>query len=283
MKNIYIIPNALKDKDYAVTAKTVHLLRTFGADVFLSIDALESGITGCKYTERPHDNTDLIIVIGGDGSFIDASLAAIDADVPILGINLGKVGYLSEVEPGDIAVLGRIFDGNYRIDEKMLLCAECDIDGVKSYSSRLAVNDIVISHTSYLGIADFTLCSNEGGLKWRADGVVISTPAGSTAYSLSAGGPIVSHDANAMIVTPIAPHSFFNRSIVFSENDEIKIKNTGNDMLNVSLDGRCFATLSPNDTCKVFASDKKLKVLTFKENNMFSTLFGKMKMLEEFI
>ena len=283
MKNIYIIPNALKDRDYDVTARTAKLLRTYGADVFLPEDAVKSGITECKYKAFSHIDTDLIIVIGGDGSFIDASPLAIDADIPIVGINLGKVGYLSEIEPDDIAQLARIFDENYRIDEKMLLCAECNIGGAKASSSRLAVNDIVVSHTSYLGIADFTLCSNEGGLKCRADGVVISTPAGSTAYSLSAGGPIVSHDANAMIVTPIAPHSFFNRSIVFSGNDEIKIENTGNDMLNVSLDGRCFASLSPGDTCKVFASDKKLKVLTFKENNMFSTLFNKMKMLEEFI
>ena len=283
MNNIYLIPNPCKDKGYSVTEKTVQLLSTYGAEIFMPVDALESGITGCKYTARPHESTDLIIVIGGDGSFIDASAFAIEADIPILGINLGKVGYLSEVEPDDISVLSEIFNGNYRIDEKLLLCAECNIDGEKLYSSRLAVNDVVVSHTSYLGIADFTLHSNEGGLKCRADGVVISTPAGSTAYSLSAGGPIVSHDANAVIVTPIAPHSFFNRSIVFGGNDKIKIENTGTEKLNVSLDGRCFATLSPSDTCEVFSSDKKLKVLTFKENNMFSTLFGKMKMLEEFI
>lgn len=283
MKNIYLIPNVHKDKNYHLTRKVSELLVSCGAEISMPVENAESGIANVTFRSQPMCGLDLVVVIGGDGSFIDASSVAIDNDIPILGINLGKVGYLSEIEPDEISVLRKIFDGEYRVDEKMLLSCECETkDGVK-YSTHLAVNDVVVSHTSYLGISDFAVLSNEGGVRYRADGIVVSTPAGSTAYSLSVGGPILSHDAAAMIVTPIAPHSLFNRSIVFGANDKIKIKNTGQDMLNVSVDGRCFAALEPNAACSVYASDKKLKVLTFKNNSMFSTLFGKMKLLEEII
>ena len=283
MKRIFIVPNPKKDKDYAITKKVANFLKEYGAEVFISNEYEDSDISFVKYRDSNIMDIELVIVIGGDGSFIDATSYAIDSDVPILGVNLGKVGYLNEVEESDLSVLKGIFENTYKIEEKILLSFTYTKNGQTAVCKRLAVNDVVISHSSYLGIADFVVYSKDGGIRYRADGVVFSTPQGSTAYSLSAGGPVVSHDANAVIVTPIAPHSFFNRSIVFSESEEIKLKNTSSEPLNISIDGRYYDKILSNEKCLVRAAEKKLKVLTFKDNNMFSNLFSKMQILEDII
>jgi NAD+ kinase len=280
MKNIVIIPNPAKDKDFLITSATARVLLSCGATVFIDKKYGDSINGVSAYTEFPQ-NAELIVVIGGDGSIIDASVSAIKLDIPIIGVNLGKVGYLSEVEPDDLEILKQIFTGDYYVDEKMLLDVEYVTKDERKYSERLAVNDIVISHDNYFGIADFRVATGHGGMKYRADGLIISTPAGSTAYSFSAGGPVVSHDVNAVMVTPICAHSFFDRSMLFGEREKINVKNTGDGKLIVSVDGRSFCDLLPGEECTVGASRKKIKILSFKKNNMFSALFKKMKTMED--
>ncbi|MBE6536768.1 MAG: NAD(+)/NADH kinase [Ruminococcaceae bacterium] len=283
MKKIFIVTNPNKDVDYAITKKTVEILKKFGAEVSMPIAERESGIVSCDYVSAPSPDAELVIVIGGDGSFIDAAAYAEQNDIPIIGVNLGKVGYLNEIEPNELESLSKIFTGEYKIVTRMLLGVTVTENENDISFERYAVNDVVISNQEYMGISDFVVYSKDGGVRYRADGAVFSTPQGSTAYSLSAGGPIVSHDAGAIILTPIAPHSFFNRTIVFSENEVIKVKNTSNKALNVSLDGRLVYKLNSGDKISVKASDKKLKVMTFENNNMFSNLFSKMQILEDII
>lgn len=282
MKKIYLVPNANKDKELKITEAVAEKLRSCGAEITLPLE-FSGKISDCTFTDEPNLDTELVIVIGGDGSFIDASHFAILLNAPILGINLGKLGYLSEVETDDLSALDSIFTGNYKIVEKMLLDCVCISEGHEIRSERLAVNDVVVSHSSYLGIADFTVRSRDGCVGYRADGLVISTPAGSTAYSLSVGGPVVSHSAESLIVTPIAPHSFFNRSLIFGSRETISVECTSDAELNVSVDGRHFFTLSKGDICTVFSSCKRLKVLTFTNNNMLSVLFNKMRTVEDII
>lgn len=281
MKNFAVIPNPKKDKDLEITKKVVNTLLSSGGIVYIDKSFSGTVADNVTYVDDFPSDTELIIVVGGDGSMLDASVKAVELDVPLVGVNLGKVGYLSEVEPDNIEILNSVFNNEYKITEKMLLTTKLISGEKESVASRFGVNDVVISHDSFLGIAEFTVGSFEGGVKYRADGIVISTPAGSTAYSLSAGGPIVSHGINAIVVTPVCPHSFFDRSIIFSPEDIIKIKNTGSEKLNISIDGRYFSALLPDEECVVETSEKKVKVLTFKENNMFSTLFKKMRILED--
>ncbi len=283
MKNIFVVTNPNKDTDYSVTKRAVDVLSANGANISMLCIHKGSGIEKCSYVDGMPDCTELVIVIGGDGSFIDAASYAEKNNVPIIGVNLGKVGYLNEIETDALESLKNIFDGRYKIEERMLLeLSRGDTDSDVRLE-RYAVNDVVISNQDYLGISDFVVYSKDGGVRYRADGAVISTPLGSTAYSLSAGGPVVSHNAGAIILTPIAPHSFFNRSIVFAENEEIKVKNTSDQPLNVSVDGRLAFKLEPCMKLSVKASDKKLKVMTFENNSMFSNLFSKMQILEDII
>ena len=283
MKNIFIVTNPKKDKDYSVTRRTAEILKAFGANIFMLSACKDSNLDFCTYNDDMPECTELVIVIGGDGSFIDAASYAEKKNVPIIGVNLGKVGYLNEIEPEELESLGKIFSGEYVTEDRMLLEISVNESDNVSLIERHAVNDVVISNQQYLGISDFVVYSKDGGVRYRADGAVISTPQGSTAYSLSAGGPVVSHNAGAIILTPIAPHSFFNRSIVFAENEEIKVKNISDQPLNVSADGRLVYKLEPGDKISVRASSKKLKVMTFKINNMFSNLFSKMQILEDII
>lgn len=279
MKNIVVLPNPNKDVGLDVTKRLVGKLLELGFDTYL--DGKFASVGGaCHYTDFPKC-AELIIVVGGDGSVIDASRCAIENDIPIIGVNLGKVGYLTEVDPENIDVFEKLSNGEYQIENKMLLSVEI-CSATASVCERLAVNDVVISHNNFFGICEFLLENENGdGVRYRADGVVVSTPEGSTAYSLSAGGPVVSHDVDALVVTPVCPHSFFNRSIVFKSDERISVANMGQDDLNISVDGRLFKNLARGEKCRVYASDKKMKMLTFTKNNMFSTLFKKMRILED--
>ena len=282
MKRIMVLPNPKKDTEFLTTKKTVKSLLELGFTVNMDKAYSELLISGVNFISAPLQSSDLVIVIGGDGSVIDASVDAVRADVPLLGINLGRVGYLTEVEPDDISVLSGILSGEYRIVERMLLSAvKYTVDGEPISASRLAVNDVSISRDGH-SIADLALENSQGDLiSYRADGVIVATPIGSTAYSLSAGGPVVSHNIDSIIVTPVCPHTLFNRSIIFEPDEYIKITNKSDAEVSASVDGRGFISLSRGESVVVRRSDKRLKMLTFTENNMLSALFEKIRVLEE--
>lgn len=282
MKNIVLIPNLNKDIAESVVLRLIDKLYALGFKIYSA--SKYAAILSNKvqaYDDFPL-NTDLVIVVGGDGSFLDASVDAIAADVPLIGVNLGKVGYLSEVDRDDLDAFEGLVNGNYSVEERMLLSVELKKNEEVSAVTRYAVNDVVISHDSYLGIADFKVENSRGeSLKYRADGIILATPSGSTAYSLSAGGPIVSPDVDSILATPVCPHSFFNRSILFNSSEKISVTNSGNAELNVSIDGRRIAALSCGEECTISVSSKRLKVLTFSKDNMFATLFKKMRIMED--
>lgn len=283
MKNIMVIPNPNKDFGYKVTEDVVKKLTSLGFVVYLDEKYQDSGISGVTYfNEQPH--VDLIVVIGGDGSVIDASRVALKLNVPLIGVNLGKVGYMVELDPDKLDPLELLVSGQYKIEDKMLLTVRKVTDDGEILSDRLAVNDIVISHDNYFGIADFRVENAQGDhVHYRADAVILSTPQGSTAYTLSAGGPIISHSLDSITVTPVCPHSFFNRSIVYGADEKITISNISDEKLNISIDGRLFDTLSKDESCIVSKGDKRISMITFSEKNVFSTLSKKIKSMHDVV
>ena len=280
MKNILVIPNTLKDADLSVTSRVIEKLTEFDMTAWVSADFSGRFSGKIEYFTSLPSSAELVLVIGGDGSVIDASRIAIELDIPLLGVNLGNLGYLSEVETDELDILKKLADGDYIVDDKLLLEVTLNKSGKRTKAQRLAVNDIIVSHSEYLGIADICLeNSMNEAVKYRADAVILATPAGSTAYALSSGGPIISHNLDSITATPVSPHSFFNRSIVYSANEEIKVSNIGSYSIKVSIDGRFFDSLENGDFCIVKKSDKRFKMLTFSQNNMFTTLFNKLKIL----
>ena len=282
MKNIVIIPNMSKSKADEVVYLIVDKLVEMGLKLYSARKYEQYFSKNVEMYDEFPSCADLIIVVGGDGSVLDASVIAIEQDIPLIGVNLGKVGYLSEVEPDNLDIFKCLLTGEYAIEERMLLSLSVVTDTEERLVMRHAVNDVVVSHDSYLGIAGFKIENSKGeSVKYRADGIIFATPSGSTAYSLSAGGPVVASNVETILVTPVCPHSFFNRSILFNASDSITLTNTGDGELNISIDGRNITKLSSGDKCRVSASEKKFKMLTFSEDNMFSTLFKKMRIMED--
>lgn len=285
MKKAIVLPNRLKDKDLSLTVRVVKKLLELGIAAYLDMELKTWGIDGAIYYSDLPSDADFMVVIGGDGSVIDASGSAIELDIPLIGVNLGKVGYLATVDPDNIDVLSGLINLEYKIDDKMLLYAEKIADsGEHIYGGRLAVNDVVICHDSYLGISNIRV-ENESGdhVQYAGDGIIVATPAGSTAYSLSAGGPIISHGLDSITVTPICPHSFFNRSIVYGPNECIKISNLADSPLNVSIDGRLFDRLDRGESCLIRRADRRIKMISFGDTNLFSTLSKKIKLLHDLV
>jgi NAD+ kinase len=281
MKKAAFIPNKTKDPDLKVTARAAAILAEVGIEVIVE-DVYAGMIDGVKFQKDFPIDADVLIVVGGDGSVIDASKYSIEYGMPLVGINLGKVGYLSEIEPDGLDALRRIATGDYRIENKMLLTVSVSKNDGAAISDRYAVNDVVVSHDEYLGIADLLVSNSSGdSIKYRADGVIVSTPAGSSAYSLSAGGPLVSHALDSVIVTPVCPHSFFNRSLIFSPDERISVSNVGECDMNVSLDGRLLVKLGHGERVEIKRGDKTFPTIALTENRMFETLFKKIKLLEK--
>ena len=283
MNKIIVRPNETKDSMLSLTDKVIERLLSLGLSIYMDEKYRPFNINGvCFYSIPPRD-ADLLIVLGGDGSVIDASVLALELDIPLLGINLGKVGYLATLDPDEIDMLSVLVDGNSTIDEKMILVAEkqCNDGGIVK-SDRFSVNDVIISHNNYLGLCDIKIENDRGDwAQYRADAIILATPAGSTAYSLSAGGPIIFHGLDSITVTPVCPHSFFNRSIVYGPDEVITVSNMNDNLLNISIDGRFFDSLNKGEFCRIYRSDKRIKMLNLQNTNFFSTLSKKIKLLHD--
>ena len=225
--------------------------------------------------EELYDRAELVIVLGGDGAMLDAARRVSKSGTPILGINMGRVGYMTELEMDEIALLDKVFDGDYKIAERTMLEAEvCSNKGIRKYS-EFALNEATITNGSAARIVDLELCDgDELVYTYRADGLIIATPTGSTAYSLSAGGPIVDPKLSCFCVTPICPHTFSARPLVFPDSAELRVKNicVREKVLQLTLDGRATYALYYGDVVTVRRSSLTVKLVQLKEESFYAKI-----------
>ena len=286
ISKITVMPNPSRDVGYAITDAVCRILSENkitvympGANSDISLSTSDGAPIFFDEGSFPSDS-ELIIVIGGDGSVLDAGKYAIEYDIPLLGINRGHLGYLTQLEEGDLTLLSRLTLGEYSISESLLITGEA-VHGNKKTKLPYAMNDIVFTHGKIGQMIEYEI--NDGGkssLLYSSDSLVVSTPGGSTGYSMSGGGPVLDAQIGAICVTPIAPHSFFGRSMVFGDDKTIKVKNVsdrGTDIF-VMADGRSICVLSPGDCISVFASERKIKFLSFDGFGTLDKLCRKMKM-----
>ncbi|WP_346708553.1 NAD(+)/NADH kinase [Massilistercora timonensis] len=217
MEHFLIVTNDGKDADGRVTAKVKQLLTDAGKTCVLCEKDGDKKIIREKIPEK----IDCAVVIGGDGSLIEVARFLHGRNIPVLGINMGTLGYLTEVEVNHIEdAFAQILEGDYTLEDRMMLEGTLQ-DGRKDIS----LNDIVVSRKTEIRLIHFRIYVNGELLNtYEADGVIISTPTGSTAYNLSAGGPIVEPTASMIVITPICPHALNTSSIVLSAEDEIVIE-----------------------------------------------------------
>jgi NAD+ kinase len=220
-------------------------------------------------SDRPPRDADLLVSLGGDGTVLRAVQLLDGAAVPILGVNVGTLGYLTEVEP-DLLVpsvvkwmTGR--DGvNWRTDSRMLLKVECHHHDGSPSSQWRALNETVIErktsgHTIWMDLA----IDGHEFARYSADGLIVATPTGSTAYSLSARGPVVSPRHRALLVTPVSPHMLFDRSLVLDPTESVHIQIVGSRSADVAVDGRRVASVSPGDVVTVAPDDATALFIRF--------------------
>ena len=229
--------------------------------------------------EEVYETVDAVIVLGGDGTILDAARRAAPHKIPVMGLNLGRLGYLAELEIGELSMLSRLIEGDYRLEERSMINIEIiDCEGnVKKH--EYALNDAVLSNGSISRIVDLELY--EGGIpvgNYRSDGMIISTPTGSTAYSLAAGGAIVDPRLNCLCITPICPHSLTSRPLIFSDRADIEIKNVcqREKSLFLTIDGRINYEIFIGERVHVTRSELQTQFICLKDFGFYERLRQKM-------
>lgn len=226
-----------------------------------------------------YDESELAVVIGGDGSILDTARRVSGKDIPILGINKGRLGYMSELEVSELDRIEDIVRGDFTLDDRSMLDVTVTSGDDVLYSAT-ALNDAVISNGSVARLIDFRLSVGGSVIgDYRSDGVILSTPTGSTAYSLSAGGPILDPKLNVTCVTFICAHSLSARPMVFSDENRIDVLNTSNrePYIYLTVDGHSNIRIYPGQTASVRRSEKLTHLVRVKTDGFYRDIFNKLK------
>jgi NAD+ kinase len=236
-----------------------------------------------KSKDELPDSSDLIVVLGGDGTLIGMArrIATARKDVPILGVNFGSLGFLTEITLQELyESLESVLAGEAKIEERMMLAARTIRDGTV-FADRLALNDVVITKGALSRIIDLSVAIDEQPvMRVRADGLIVASPTGSTAYNLGAGGPIVHPALDAFLLTPIAPHMLTNRPIVIPADAEVRVKpalDGSNDEVYVTFDGQSGHPLQSADVISIRRADRTLRLVRASTRTYFDMLRQKLK------
>ncbi|HLV93929.1 MAG TPA: NAD(+)/NADH kinase [Candidatus Acidoferrales bacterium] len=244
-------------------------------------DCIDAGIEGTP-RESLADKVDLLVVLGGDGTLLSAARALGGHGVPILGVNLGGLGFLTSVTLGELyPVLEQVIAGNYRTSDRMMLQATVLYDG-QATDPHLALNDAVVNKQAMARMLDFDVYVDKNHVgRYRADGLIVATPTGSTAYSLAAGGPIVHPDLDVLVVTPICPHMLTNRPLVVPGASEVGVDfSAADEPAYLTLDGQTGAQLGLNHRITVTKSENKVKLVRPSDKTYFEILRSKLRWSE---
>jgi len=257
-------------------------LESMGATLWLDPNAVQAGIESehpSKSREELGALCDLVVVIGGDGSMISGGRLYAEYDLPIVGINRGRLGFLTDVMPNDVEqAIADLLSGEYKLDARFMLSASLVRDG-HELASRVALNEVVLHPGQALRMVEFELyVDGEFAYSQRSDGLIASTPTGSTAYSLSGGGPILQPNIDALILLPIFPHSLTNRPLIVDGNSEIKLViGDSNDRDNrLSCDAQQSLQCEPGDTIYIRKHVNEVKLLHPTHHNFYDLCRSKL-------
>ncbi len=280
--NIYILPNLKKDNSELYVREAVKILEQNGAELSMSEKYKTdfSDITFIEFSDEDKlvSKCDVILAVGGDGTILKASLSASKYGKPILGLNCGRLGFMCTLEHNELELLNNFCNGDYVVQKRIMLDGEITKQD-NSKKTFTALNDIVVSKPPHSKISDFEV-SKSGKIvsSIRADGLIFSTPTGATAYSLSAGGPIIEPDMECIEFTPICPHSLLSRTMIFSKTSKLTVKffTNSNEFFGLSVDGVTEDDISQKDILTISASDKYIKLIDIKGGSFFDSVNSKL-------
>ncbi len=284
MDNFFIITNTGKDPDYRITNQLTDYLKGKGKTCGYMPCKNDATNDDFKYVD-PDDipeGVQGIIVLGGDGTLLQVARDTLYRRLPIIGINLGNLGYLAEISRDSMfAALDALINDEFRIERRMMLKGTLIRDG-KAIRSDVALNDIFINKRFSSKMINLKI--DVGGARlnsYFADGVIVSSPTGSTGYSLSAGGPIVSPQAALFVITPLAPHSMINRSVILPSDDIITVELGLNkygfeSQAALLFDGNVFSEIKSGDRVEISRSEINVKMMKIYESSFMDVLSAKM-------
>lgn len=280
VKKVTLVPHPAKAEARKLTQELIEWLKKQKIKIELSeVDAANVGCTDLASKEEDlYRDADLVIALGGDGTFLKAVRLLNGKDIPILGVNLGEFGFLSEVQVKDLYTsLTPVLKGDFKIEQRMVL--DCLVKSKDSKSESIALNEIVVGKSARNKLVRLSVDINGKFFnRYACDAIIIATPTGSTAYSFSAGGPLVNPKSKTILLTPVCSHTLFGRTIVLDEGDKIEIRSIGNKTdLNISIDGVEFCQLDSLDLIEVSTSSSAVSLVRVSEYDFYSIIKNKLK------
>ena len=277
---IGIVPNFTREKAFNVTSEVINYLEKFNIEYFFdrnSSDSFPIKVDNDKLASNLFEYTDLILVIGGDGSFIHAAKDAAVHKKPVLCVNAGNLAFLAGLEGNELGLIEKLISRDYTSDKRMMLEVILKEDN-KEELLGYCLNDIAIARFGDIKLIDLDVYCNDKKINsYRGDGVVISTPTGSTAYSWSAGGPVIDPDLRCITLTPICTHSPLNRTFVFNEKSVITVKApNASQKICLSTDGDKSLELKDNFEIIIRQSDYYAEFIRIKSDEFFDILINKL-------
>ena len=280
MKKVILTPNPYRDKDFQTVRQAMAVLEEAGIEsrICLPFEVDKSFILprDLRFSrlDREIQTADAVICFGGDGTILYMAKHATRAGIPILGINIGTMGFMAELESTELDLLKRLANDDYHVENRMMLDVTV-FRGRDIIFHDIGLNDVVVSKGAIARIVHLSVeCDGVQAMECSGDGIIVATPTGSTAYSLSAGGPIVEPEADSILVTPICAHDVVSRSIVTSDKRVITVGLTTNARRNafLSVDGGKALKMNMGDVAKVKRSNMQTKLIRLKDHSFFDVV-----------
>ncbi len=275
------MPNNTRDNSHAVTENTIKKLKELGIEYHFAPSCFKEDFEETiKFNDDSEaiNYSDIVIAIGGDGSIIHAAKKAAVKNKPILGINAGNLAFMAGIENNELHLLKNIIDDNYYVDDRMMLSADVYNSEERIVYSNVCLNDVVIARGEQIEMINLSVeCDGKKINSYSSDGIIVSTSTGSTAYSLSAGGPVMDPTIESILLTPICTHSLFSRSLIFNPNSVISVHNE--DKKNncaISFDGEKAIPVPLNGKVIIKKSGINARFIRIKSDNFIEVLNSKL-------
>ena len=285
MKKAILTPNPYRDKNFQTVRVAADILKAAGIDVRIclpfEVDRNYDLPKDLRFSrlDKELPSASVVICFGGDGTILHMAKAATRHGIPILGVNIGTMGFMAELENSELSLLSRLADDDFTIDKRMMLDVTVHRDRDIIFHD-ICLNDAAITKGAVARIVHLQVkCDGTQAMECGGDGIIISTPTGSTAYSLSAGGPIVEPDANSILVTPICAHDVASRCLVVSEKREITVQLSNNARRNafISVDGGKALRMNIGDVATIRKSPLVTKLVRLKNRSFYDVINMKFK------
>ena len=283
MKNVILTPNPYRDKNFQTVRDAIQILKNAGINprvcLPFEVDRSYDLPKDLRFSrlDRELPNAEMVICFGGDGTILHMAKAATRRGIPILGVNIGTMGFMAELESTELDKLTQIVDGNYTLDNRMMLDVVIQRDRDIIFHD-ICLNDVVVTKGAIARIVHLEVkCDGVRAMESGGDGVIISTPTGSTAYNFSAGGPIVEPEAKNIIITPICAHEVGSRCIVASDKRVVTVEMVQNARRNayLSVDGGRAVRLNMGDVAVIKKSHLETKLVRLKDRSFYDVVTAK--------